>query len=147
VSGTACTLSAPAWGAPSDSILRRFAGPVQLQVFFFFRVVFRFAAAGLGDGEGDAALTTGEAVTADEADASPGGGVGLPAGVGVGPAGGLGDTGAVGTSVDPGASGDASFAASGNGAWWMTPESMVCPVRLMAWKYMSIPSISTSMNE
>src|SRR2546428_721091 len=68
-------------------------------------------------------------------------------GVGVGPAGGLGDTGAVGTSVDPGGSGDASFAASGNGVWWMAPASMVCPVRLTAWKYMSTPSISTSMNE
>ena len=120
MSGTACALSAPARGAPSDSILRRFAGPVQPQVFFF-RVVFRFVAAGLGDGdgEGDDARTTGEgeapgARVDDAAPAAPGGGMAAGAGVGVGPAGGLGETGAVGTSVDPGGSGDASFAASGN---------------------------------
>ena len=151
MSSAACALSAPAWGAPSDSILRCFQETVQPHGFgvgvgvglgFAFAFAFAFGfgvgvGVGFGDGSG---FSVGVGVGA-------GVGAAVTAGVGVGPAGGLGETGAVGTSVDPGGRGDASVAASGNGVWWITPESMVWPVRLIAWKYMSAPSISTSMNE
>ena len=115
MSSAACALSAPAWGAPSDSILRCFAERVQPQGFGVgvdFGLGFAFAfgfgvgvGVGFGDGSG---FSVGVGVGA-------GVGAAVTTGVGVGPAGGLGETGAAGTRVDPGGRGAASVAAAGNG--------------------------------
>ena len=79
---------------------------------------------GVADGDGDGFVSWGGMRGLE------GGVPGGASGVGCGP--GLGETTAGGTG-EPGASGT-DFSTPCPGAWWITPESTVWPVRAMAWK-------------